>query len=172
MRFLGIAPVLRKRGKALSCNRWFWRLQNRELTSGVVAAANFRMDLPTFKKLVDSFADVTVHRDCLPVQDLDADFKSWLIRSFQHCFLRATSARFIVSQSDGLNATNEIYEGGILEQIFQGIAVCGANQHNASFGNRSCCGRFLLSSDFVDHDYFRSVIFDGFNHHGMLGIRV
>jgi len=75
------------------------RLQDGELTGGLVAAANFRMDLPAAKQLVHGFGNVAVHGQGLPIQNLHADLEGrFEAARSSTVLLSAAPARFVVAQ--------------------------------------------------------------------------
>jgi hypothetical protein len=43
-----------------------------------------------------------------------------------------------------------------------------ANKLHTALGDGSCGEGFLFGTDFIDNHYLGHVVFDGFNHNGML----
>ena len=93
-------------------------------------------------------------------------------RPFQHGFLGAAAARLLIAQRDRLDAANEVAEGGVFDQIGQGIAVGCGHQHHAPLGDRAGRHRFGGGADFIDDDHLGHVVFDGLDHHLMLQFRL
>src|SRR6516225_7481111 len=121
-------------------------MHNREFAGDIVAATYLRVNFPTAQELIDRFTNITMDSQRLPIQDLDANVESRLRFSLQNSFLTAASARFFVTQSDGLNAAYEIDKGRIFEQIFKSISVSCSNQHHAPLVDGASGSRFLLSA--------------------------
>jgi hypothetical protein len=94
--------------------------------------------------------------------------ESGFSRPFEHGFLAATTASLIVAKGDGFNATNEVAQGWIFNEVGEGIAVRCRHQGHPPFSNRAGCTRFQLSADFINDDHLWHVVFHGLNHHLVL----
>ena len=74
----------------------------------------------------------------------------------------------VVTERDCLNAANQVRQRWIHHQILEELTVSGANELDTTFGDGARCLRFEFGADFVDDDDLGHVVFDGFNHDGML----
>ena len=84
--------------------------------------------------------------------------------ALENGFLGAAAAGFLVGQGDGIDAADQVGEGRVHEQVFECIAVGGADQLDAAFGNGAGGDGFQFAADFIDDNGFRHVVFDGFDH--------
>jgi 2-keto-4-pentenoate hydratase len=82
-----------------------------------------------------------------------------------------SAARFVVAQGDRLNTAHKVREGRIDHQVFEQLAMGGADELDTTFSNRARCLGFELGADFVDDDDFWHVVFDGFDHDRVLFTR-
>ena len=87
---------------------------------------------------------------------------------FEHGLTRAAAARFFVRKCDRVDAAHEVRKRRIHQQIFERLAVRGADELHAALGDRASGHRFLFRADLVDDDDLRHVILDGFDHHVVL----
>ena len=78
------------------------------------------------------------------------------------------AARLFVGERDRLDSADQIGERRVHHQVFECVAVGRADQLNATFGNGPGGHGFEFGADFVDDDHLRHVIFDGFDHDGVL----
>jgi hypothetical protein len=57
----------------------------------------------------------------------DGNFKGGGRFAFEDGFLRGAPTGFVVAEGDCLNPADEVGEGGVFEQVFEAIAVGGAD---------------------------------------------
>ena len=133
-----------------------------------VDVANFGGERPAAQQGIDGLGDFMVHDHALAFLDLDEDVEGGRGFAFEHGLLGAAAAGLLVGQGDGIDAADQVGEGWVHEQVFEGIAVGGADELDAAFGDGAGGDGFELAADFVDDDGFGHVIFDGFDHDFML----
>ena len=104
----------------------------------------------------------------LPFLDFDEDVESGRGFALQNGLLGAAAAGFLVGQGDGIDAADQVGERGVHEQVFERIAVGGADELDAAFGDRAGGDGLKLPADFIDDDGLRHVVFDRFDHHFVL----
>ena len=71
-------------------------------------------------------------------------------------------------QRHRLDASDQVGEGRVLQQVLEGVAVGGGDQLHAPLGDRAGRQRFGLGADLVDHHHFRHVVLDRLDHHRVL----
>ena len=97
--------------------------------------------------------------------------KSGLGSPLQHGFLRAAAAGLLIAERHRLNATHQIGEGGVFDQVFDGIAMGRGHEHHATLGNGASRLGFQLGADLVNNDHLGHVVFHGLDHHLVLKLR-
>ena len=105
-----------------------------------------------------------MNRDFIAIDDFDHDIEGRRRLALENRFLGAATSRFFVRQGNRLDAADQVGEGRVHHQVFEFVAVCGADELHASLSDRARRARFELGTDFVDHDDLRHVIFDRFDH--------
>ena len=61
---------------------------------------------------------------------------------------------------------------GFIKQVFQRLSVGRADERHAALGDRPRGSGLGLGTDLVDDDDLGHMIFDGFDHHGVLQGRI
>ena len=100
--------------------------------------------------------------------DLDQHVEGGRRAPFEHRLLRAAPAGFFIRKSDGLDAADQVGQGRVEQQVVDGPAMRRADQLDAALGNGAGGRGFQFTPDLVDHDDFRVVVLDRFDHHLML----
>jgi hypothetical protein len=104
----------------------------------------------------------------LAILDLDQHIEGGRRFAFEHTLLRAATPRLLVRQSDRLDATHQVAQSGVVEQIVQCVAVRGADQLHTALGDGACGDGFQFAPDLVDDNHLRHVIFHRLDHHLVL----
>ncbi len=104
----------------------------------------------------------------LPVLHLYQDVEGGQGTPLQNGLLGATAARLLVRERDGLDAADEVGQGGIQKQVVQCIAVRRRNELDTTLGNRARRGGLQLTPDLVDDDDLGVMVFHGLDHHLVL----
>ena len=113
-----------------------------------------------------------VDRKLIHFHDLDDDFERRRCFALQDCLLGSALLRFLVGKRHGLYAPDEIRKGRVHQQVFQRIAVRRADQLNAALRDGPGGKSFLLDTNLIDDNDFRHMVFDSFDHHRMLQVRL
>ena len=111
---------------------------------------------------------VFVHRQPVPVLYLHHYVEGGRRFSLQDRLLGAPVAGFLVSQRNRLHPADKVRQGGIHNQVVEGVAVGGGNELHAALGNGAGSRRFLFGAHFVDDDHLGHVVLNGLNHNGVL----
>ncbi len=109
-----------------------------------------------------------MHFDVFALLNFNQNGESGWGFALQNRFLGAPPSRFVIRERYGRNTANQIGKGWIDQKIVQRITVSRAHQLDAAFGNRSGSLGFEFAANFVNHNHFRVVVFNRFNHHFML----
>ena len=134
------------------------------------AAAQFQARRPAAQQTVHRGRYVRVDRQPAPVADLDQHVEGRRGLAFLHGLLRAPAARFVVPERHRLHPAYHVGQRRVQHQVLQRASVRGRNQPHPAFGNRARGRCFGFGADFVHHDHFRHVIFDGFDHGAVLAV--
>ena len=118
--------------------------------------------------LVDGLPDVERDEDVVAALDLDEDVEGWRGLAFEDGLLGASPAGLDVAERDSLNAADEVGEGGVLDEVFEGVAVRGGDELDSPFGDGAGGVGLKLGADLVDDDDLGHVVFDGLDHDGVL----
>ena len=92
-------------------------------------------------------------------------------RPFLHGLLGAAAPRLLIAQGHRLNAANQVAEGGVLEQVAEGVAVGRGHQGHAPLGDRAGRLGLQLRADFINDDDLGHVVFHRLDHHLVLQLR-
>jgi hypothetical protein len=125
---------------------------------------------PAAQEAVHRLGDIWVEREAVTVVNLDQHIERRRRLAFEHGLLRAAPSRFVITKSDRLDPADQIGEGGILDQVFQGAAVGGRNQAHTPLGDAARGVRLGLGADLIDHDDLGHVVLHCFDHHPVLQI--
>jgi hypothetical protein len=82
--------------------------------------------------------------------------------------LSTTPARFFVGKSNRFDTTHQVGQCRVEEQVLQVVTVGSTNELNATFCNRAGSSSFELSTNLVNDDHFRIMVFDRLDHDFML----
>ena len=120
---------------------------------------------------VDHVRHVVVHRQPVLLLNLDDDLKCGRRLAFQHRLLGSPPAGLLVAQRHRLYPPDEIAQGGVLEEVVEGVAVRGGDELYAPLRDRAGRQRLRFGADLVDDDDLRHVVFHGLDHHRVLELR-
>jgi len=104
----------------------------------------------------------------ITVMNLDEYVEGGRRLAFEYGLLSSATARLLVGEGDGLDAAQQIVQGGVDQQVLEGIAMRGGHQLHPALGDGSGRRRLQLGADLVDDDHLGHVVLDGLDHHGML----
>ena len=79
-----------------------------------------------------------------------------------------TPTRLLISQCHSLNATYQVRERRVDQQVAQRITVRGGYQLHTAFRDGARGGGFQFSTNFVDYDDLRHMVFHRLDHHRVL----
>ena len=133
-----------------------------------VHPAHFRGDGVAPQPLVDHFGHFIVDGQAVPAVNFHHHIESRRPLAFQHALLRAAVARLLVAQGNRLNAADEVGQGGVHNEVIQGVAVGGGDQLDAALGDGAGGGGLALGAHFVDDDDLRHMVFHRLDHHAVL----
>ena len=146
-------------------------LHDGDVAAGL-ALADLGLRLVAAQQRVDDFGDVLVNRQPIAIVDLDNDVEGRRRFALEHGLARAAPARFLVGERDGADAADQVGERRVHQEVLERLAVRRADQRHAALGDRARGGRFGLGADLVDDDDLGHVVFDRFDHHGVLQRRI
>src|SRR6185295_17993991 len=106
--------------------------------------------------------------ETITIDDLNQHVEGGWSASFEHCFLRAASTRFLIRQRDRFDATYKIAQCWVKEQVIERLSMCCADQLDTALGDGARRGGFEFASNLIDYDDFGIVILNCFDHHLML----
>ena len=134
----------------------------------LINLADFGLDRLAVQQRVDRGADIALQGDAGERLDFHQRVEGRRGFAFEHGFAGAAPARLFVGEGHGLDAADQVREGGVEHQVGERVAVRGGDQLDAALGDRAGGQGLQLGADFVDHDHLGHVVFDGFNHDGVL----
>ena len=102
------------------------------------------------------------------IVDLDEHVERRRGLALENRFLRPSPASFLVGQRHALDATEEVVERRVDQEILQRLTVRGGDELNSALGNRARRRRLELSADLVDDDDLGHVVLDRLDHHRVL----
>src|SRR3984893_16589079 len=152
--------------------RWMRRggacVDARDHLSGLAAQAQLGRTNPATQCFVNSLCHRRMHSDAVALLDLDQYVERRRRLAFEHRLLRSATARLLVREGDGLDATHQVVERRVDQEVVEIRAVRGAHQLHAALRDGARRGSLELRADLVDHDALRHVILDGLDHHRVL----
>ena len=104
----------------------------------------------------------------LPVLDLDQHVEGRRGLALEDRLLCAAASRLLVGERDRVDAAHKVGESRIHQQVFERIAVRGADQLHPALGDRAGGDRLQLAPDLVDDDRLGHVVLDRLDHHLVL----
>jgi len=122
------------------------------------------------QECINRCRNIFMHQDVIAVDDLHHHVKRWRRLSLQDTLLRASSSRFVVAECHALNPADQVGERWVQHQVVQAIAVCRANDLNATFSDGSRSDRLGLRADLVYDDHLWHVILHRLDHHEVLSL--
>ena len=111
-------------------------------------------------------------RQPVAIVNLDDDVERRRRLALEHGLARAAPARFFVGERHRADAADQVGERRVHQQVLERLPVRGADQRDAALGDRARGDGLGLGADLVDDDDFGHVVFDRFDHHGVLQGRV
>ena len=133
-----------------------------------VQRANNGGDGVAAEPLVNDVGHPVVDCHLLPALNLNYHVESWRGFALQDGFLSAPVARFLVAEGYRLNAAHQIGQGGIQNQVIQGVAMGGSHQLHAPLGDGSGGGGLGLGAHLVNDDDLGHMVFHRLDHHPVL----
>ena len=133
--------------------------------------AYLRTRLLTSEELIDNLSDIVVDGELVYIENFDNDIKGRRGFPLKHTLLCSTPPSLFITECNGLDAADQVTERRIEHQVFKRIAVSCTNELDTAFSDGSRGKGFLLGTDFIDDHNLRHVVFNGFNHDGMLKLR-
>jgi hypothetical protein len=133
--------------------------------------ANLGTRLLPSEELIDNLCNIVVDGELVYIENFDHDIKCWRSFPLKHTLLSSTPPSLLITECNGLNATNEVAQRRIEHKIFKRVAVCRAYKLDTALGDGARGKGFLLGTDFIDDHNLRHVVFNGFYHDGMLKLR-
>ena len=106
--------------------------------------------------------------DAVAVLDLDQDIEGRRRLALEHRLLRAPPPRLLVGKGDALDASEQIVQRRVDEEVLQGLAVRRGDELDAAFGDGTRGAGLELGADLVDDDDLRHVVLDRLDHHRVL----
>ena len=135
------------------------------------AHAQLRAKSVAAQQAVDHLRHVVMHGQAVALLNFNKDVERRRRLALQNGLAGAAAARFLVGEGDGLDAADEVGEGGIAGEVFERVAVRRGDKLHAALGNRARRQRLRFGADFVDDDDLRHVVFHRFDHHRVLRAR-
>ena len=143
-----------------------------DLHLAVDHAAQFGRARPAAQERVDRHGHVMVHGELFARLDLDQHVEGRGRPPLEHGLLSAAAARLFVGERHRLDPADQVGQGRVEHQVLERIAVRGADELHAAFGDRAGGHRLELAPDLVDHDDLGVVVLDRLDHHLMLQRRL
>ena len=134
----------------------------------LVPPAQLRRDGIAAQQRVDGLGDVAVDCHPLAILDLDDHIEGRRRLALQDALLGAPAAGFLVAEGDALDAADQVGQRRVEHQVVEVVAVRGADELNATLGDRPGGLRLELGPDLVDDDDLRHVVLDRLDHHLVL----
>jgi hypothetical protein len=78
----------------------------------------------------------------------------------------------VLTERHAGDASHQVAQRRVLNQIFQQLPVRGCHQLHAALGDRAACERLGLGPDLVNDDHFGHVVLHSLYHHAVLLLRV
>jgi hypothetical protein len=135
------------------------------------ALANLRTGLLPTEELIDNLSDIVVDSELVYIENFDNDIKCRRSFPLEHTLLGSTPPSLFITECNGLDAADQVTERRVEHQIFKRIAMSCTNKLYTAFSDGSRGKGFLLGTDFIDDHNLGHVVFNGFNHDGMLKLR-
>lgn len=129
---------------------------------------DFGRRLPAPKEGVDGLGNIFMQGNTVPCLDLNDRIKRGGRLAFEDGLLGAAATGLFVAESDRLNAADEVREGRVQHEVFECVAMGRADELDTALSDGAGGVRFQLGADFIDDDNFGHVVFDGFDHDGVL----
>jgi hypothetical protein len=124
------------------------------------------------QQCINGAGDIGIHNNFITPDQFDQHAKGWRRLAFQHGFLGAAAAGLFIAQRYRLDAADQIGKSRVQHQVRQRHPMGSANQLHTTFSNRSRCAGLRFGADLVDHHHFGHMIFDGLDHHCVLGMDI
>src|SRR5262249_54271248 len=93
--------------------------------------------------MVHRIGNVRIDRETVFVLYLDEYVECWRGFPFEHCLLRASSASFLIRQSDRLNAADQVRQGRVNHQVLERVSVYRCDELHTALGDRARCQGLL-----------------------------
>ena len=124
-----------------------------DLLALAASAALFGGERLPAQQRIDRRADVAVDRHPVAVLNLHQHGEGRRGLALQHRFLRPAPPRFLIGERHRLDAADQVREGRVQHQVFEGIAVRRPDQLHAALGDRPRRLGLQFGADLVDHDH-------------------
>ena len=134
----------------------------------LVPPAQLRRDRIAAQHRVDGVGDVGMDGNALAVLDLDDHVERGRRLALEDALLGAPATRLLVAEGHALDAADEVRQRRVQHEVVEVVAVGGADQLDATLGDRARGGGFELRADLVDDDDLRHVVLDRLDHHLVL----
>src|SRR5664280_2537152 len=143
--------------------RWF----DHELLAGR-SLAYLGLHVEATQDSVDDVRQVEVHSQNVAFTYFDEGVKCGSSLAFEDALLRSTALRFLITQRDRLDASEQVDQSRVCDEVAQIVAMCCSNELDAALSDRAACLCFFDTADFIDDDDLGIVVFHGFDHDVML----
>mmetsp|Transcript_10904 Transcript_10904/g.32684 ORF Transcript_10904/g.32684 Transcript_10904/m.32684 type:complete len:323 (-) Transcript_10904:435-1403(-) len=93
--------------------------------------------------------------------------------ALQHALLGSPRPRLLITEGDTGDASDEVRQRGVFDEVLQELPVSCANQLHATLSDRSACKGLGMSANLVHNDDLRHVILNSLHHDAVLhgGVR-
>jgi hypothetical protein len=134
----------------------------------LIARPDLRCKREAAQQSIHRRHDIQVDGETVAGLDLDQHVEGRRGASFEDRLLRAAPARLFIRQGHRFDATDQVAQRRVEQQVVQGLTVRRADQLYAALGDRAGGGSLGFAPDLIDDDHFRVMVLHGLDHHLVL----